>query len=90
VTKLRRYCWRVGVALELDDNDTCDECGLTGALHQVLPDQTKCGFYAAITDSHGGPCMLEIGHEGKHVPAPEAVDYYARQGKRIVIGGDDD
>lgn len=88
--KLRRYCGRVGVALELDDDETCDECGFPGSAHSPIPVQTECGCYAAVTDSNGGPCILPIDHDGPHVPHPELVKYYADQGKKVIIGDLDD
>ena len=87
--RLRRYCWRVGIAVELDDLEKCPECGTTGIMHRVLEDQDKCGCFAAITDANGGPCILPIGHDGPHVPHPDQVEYYRQLGKRIIIGDED-
>jgi len=46
--KERRYCWRVGIALDLAAMDVCVECGQTGASHRVLA-KNECGHFA--------PCM---------------------------------
>ena len=86
MSKLRRYCWRFGLAVELNEDDLCPECSAPGSLHRILPNQEECGNYAGITDSHGGPCILEVGHEGPHVPHPDQVEYYRKQGQKIIIG----
>lgn len=69
MTKLRRYCWRVGVALDLDDGDPCPECGRHG--HRPNPDQSVCGNYvesdrwgAANYGLRDKRCFHPIGHDG--------------------------
>jgi hypothetical protein len=67
--RLRRYCWRVGGAFELDDGEACLECSSTQ--HPVLDDQTRCGcFVQSVEDGDGGwPCDLPAHHDGPHACA---------------------
>lgn len=82
---LRRYCWRIGSCVTLDDEERCDECGAPGSRHKPAPIPGKCCAYAAITSSKGGPCILEIGHEGPHVAHPEQVQSFVEQGAEVEL-----
>lgn len=67
MTKLRRYCWRVGAALDLAEGERCPECGVFG--HLPLEDQSACGNYVEGTARFEGKhstmrCFLPVGHAG--------------------------
>lgn len=67
---LRRYCWRVGCAVEMDRGEKCPECG--GTIHEPLQDQSWCGAFMPDADERGGRmCKLPVGHDGPHSPAPD-------------------
>lgn len=68
--KLRRYCWRAGAALELEDGERCPECGDPG--HRPVADQERCGGFVGFEvprgdelEGKGEPCLLLAGHAGK-------------------------
>lgn len=69
MTKLRRYCWRVGASLDLAEGEACPECGVVG--HFPLEDQSTCGGYVSRPPPGlagylpvGVRCFLPIGHAG--------------------------
>jgi hypothetical protein len=66
VDGLRRYCWRTGGVVVLEDGVRCPECG---SLHDPLPDQSRCGVFVAHED-HGHPCDRPAGHAGAHANSP--------------------
>lgn len=80
---LRRYCERFGICVEIDDEEECLECLRLGSSHMAVPMQNKCCEYAAITENSGGPCVLDIGHEGPHVPHPEQVQKHVDKGDKV-------
>jgi hypothetical protein len=69
--KLRRYCWRAGLALELEEGEQCPECGAPS--HKPIEDQERCGAFVPFDlprgdelAGKGEPCLLLAGHAGEH------------------------
>ena len=50
-TKERRYCWRVGVALDLAATELCVECGTPGTNHRVV-ESGLCGHFSPCRESY--------------------------------------
>ena len=69
--KQRKYCWRTGVAVTLEDNEPCDECGHVN--HKPIEDQNTCGNFVSRSDTGGNPCKLPINHSGKCSLEPEEI-----------------
>ena len=72
-TALRRYCFRVGLAFRIEDDEKCGECGRRGENHPIVT-QNICANYAGANQE----CVLAIGHDGKCMSANDitkAVEY---------------
>jgi hypothetical protein len=82
----RRYCGRVGGAVEYDDEKRCPECGSAPGFHRAMPSD-QCGawvgcevtahkdYWGETKQERGHLCVLKPGHEGDHTflqPGEEA------------------
>jgi hypothetical protein len=87
---LRRYCWRFGICVTIEDDERCSECSEFGDKHITAPFQDKCCEFAPITKRTGGPCILPIGHEGPHVAHPEQIEEFRQKGEEILVDMEDE
>lgn len=73
MTAPRFYCRRVGGAVTFGAVDECPECGDPRATHPQIR-AGECGAYAPcpMSDRHGHPCDLPVGHDGAHRAAPHS------------------
>lgn len=66
----RVYCWRVGIVLELGEDERCPECGSKD--HELyLAD--NCGNFVPNLSGRGNPCQLPIDHVGYCSINPEKI-----------------